>query len=69
MKERFGILNAIYLPPGLSRKGLNDSLSSVNTFPVVLNNVFDLDIKTLDDRAYYSRGDLQFVEVTERVRQ
>jgi hypothetical protein len=65
--ERFGILNAIYLPPGYSREGLHDHISSINTFTVVLNSVFGLQLQMLKDRAYFSDSDLNFIEVTERI--
>lgn len=68
MLERFGILNAVFIPAKYSRNGLDQVMSSVNTFPVLLNNVFNLNIERLEDRAFYSRGDLEFLEVTSRIR-
>ena len=68
MPQSFAILNAIYLPKKYSRDGLDHSISSVNTFRVVLSNVFGVELKKLDDRAWYSRGDLEFTEVTNKVR-
>ena len=67
MVERFGILNAIYLPPGYPGVGLTDTMSSINTFPAVLNNVFNLEIPLQENRAYFSYGDLDFIDVTDRV--
>ena len=67
--ERFGILNAIYLPPQYSRQELDPSMSSVNTFRVILSTVFGADLPKLPDRAWYSSGDLDFTEVTSIVRQ
>ena len=66
--ERFGILNAIYLPAVYSQYGLEHSMSSVNTFPVIFNNVFGLEIPTRDNLAFYSEGDLEFEDVTLRLR-
>jgi hypothetical protein len=65
--ERFGILNAVYLPPGLPRHGLERTMSSVNTFRVVFNNLFGLELPLLEDRAFFSDGDLDFQEVTENL--
>jgi arylsulfatase A-like enzyme len=68
MLERFAILNAVFIPPKYSRQGLDQLVSSVNTFPVLLNNVFGLNIERLENRAFYSRGDLEFLDVTSRIR-
>ena len=65
--ERFGILNAIFLPAKYERNSLIGTMSSVNTFPIILNNVFNLDLPLQKDRAYYSEGDLEFVDVTNYV--
>ncbi len=65
--ERFGILNAIYLPEQYSRGELDPAISSVNTFRVVLSTVFGADLPKLPDRAWYSYGDLDFTEVTSLV--
>ena len=66
--ERFGILNAIYIPEKYSRADLDDSISSVNTFRVVLSSVFGVDLDKLDNRAWSSTGDLEFTEVTNDLR-
>lgn len=66
--ERFGVLNAIYFPPGVERAGLDPAMSSVNTFRVVLNRVLGCTLPMLEDHAWFSIGDLDFTEVTERVR-
>jgi hypothetical protein len=67
VQERFGILNAIYLPERYPRDGLDESISSVNTFRVVLQNVFGVRLPKLEDRAWFSSGDLEFIEVTDRL--
>ena len=69
VEERFGILNAIYIPDRFTKRGFANSTSAVNTFPLVLNTVFGLSIPLRQDRAYYSGGDLTFKEITHRVRQ
>ena len=65
--ERFGILNAIFLPANFPSHGLEQTMSSVNTFRIVLRNIFDIDLPTLENRAFYSVGDLNFEEVTHRL--
>lgn len=65
--ERFGILNAIYFPAEFRRDGLTEDISAVNTFRVVLQNVFEVEISTLENRAFYSTGDLGFEDVTGRL--
>jgi len=67
MVERFGILNAIFLPTKYPRNGLTSSMSSINTFPSLLNDVFKLSIPLQETKAYFSYGDLDFIDVTERV--
>lgn len=65
--ERFGILNALYLPPGVERGGLEARQSSVNTFRVVFNHALGCHLPLLEERAWFSIGDLTFTEVTERL--
>jgi len=65
--ERFGVLNAVYLPKQYSREGLRESLSSVNTFRVILSNVFGFNLPQLEDVAWFSSGDLKFTDVTSKM--
>ena len=65
--ERFGILNAVFLPANISRDGLEQTMSAVNTFRVVLRNTFNLYLPPLQDKAFYSVGDMNFEEVTNRL--
>ena len=67
MVERYGILNAIFIPTDFPRYGLEELMSSVNTFRVVLQNVFDLNLPSLENHVFYSAGDLNFEEVTHRL--
>ena len=67
--ERFGILNAIYVPARYASPELAEDLSAVNTFRVVFRSVFGLDLPCLEDRAWFSIGDLDFTEVTDRLQQ
>ena len=53
MWERFGILNAYYLPGG-GEQHLYESITPVNTFRVILNHYFDHNLELLPDRSYYS---------------
>lgn len=68
VRERLGILNAIYLPPGVHAEFPDDS-SPVNTFRTVLRTVFGVALESLPDRSYYSTWDqpLTFVDVTHAV--
>ena len=66
VEERFGILNALYLP-GDAEKKLYTSISSVNTFRLILSEYFDANYPLLEDRSYFSLLDLNLVDVTDRV--
>ncbi len=68
LRERFGILNGIYLPGG-ETQGLTDSMTSVNTFRIVLRNVFGADLPPLVERSFFSTfsDPLDFIDVTERL--
>jgi hypothetical protein len=68
LRERFGILNAIYVPDG-KLEGFTDHSTSVNTFRVVLDSVFGADLPPLPERSYFSpfRNPLGFTDVTERL--
>lgn len=65
IKERFGILNAYYLPGGCYG-WIWQTISPVNTFRVILNRYFGTELSLLPDRAFYSPWlyPYRFVEVT-----
>jgi len=65
--ERFGVLNAVYLPKQYSRKGLSESRSSVNTFRVIMSRVFGFNLPQLKNVAWFSSGDLNFSDVTLKI--
>ena len=68
VQARFANLSAIYLPKKYSRKGFDSNMSNVNTFRLLLANVFGIDIPKLQDKAWFAfAGDLQFKEVTDAV--
>ena len=72
LRDKFGILNAFYLP-GLDpeQAGLYPSISSVNTFRVVLNAYFGADLPLLPDRQfiYPEHANIyEQVEVSDRFR-
>jgi hypothetical protein len=69
LPERFGILNAIFLPKKYSRIGLRDDMSSVNTFPVILHSLFGLDLPQQEDRAFLNVAPMQFEEITQMLGQ
>lgn len=51
LREKMGILNAIYLPDG-DTSVLYPSISPVNTFRVIFNRYFSADLELLPDRSY-----------------
>ena len=69
LAERFSNLNLILLPGGSDQ--LDPTLSSVNTFRVVLDTLFHLGRGRLPDRNYYSsyQTPYQLIDVTDRVQQ
>lgn len=64
--ERFGILNAYYFPDQ-DYSLLDQSISPVNSFRVVLDQFMDGEYEQLPDRHYYSqlRFPFDFIEVTD----
>lgn len=66
--EVFENLMAYYVPEEVENK-LYPAISPVNSFPVVINGLFGLNIKLQPDRCYYStsRKPYAFADVTERV--
>ncbi len=66
--ERMSILNAYYLPGG-KRDGLYPTITPVNSFRVVFNNVFGTKLPLLPEENYYSRINtpFAFVNVTDQV--
>ena len=66
--ERYGILNAYYLP-GIDRAEIPENLSPVNTFRVVLNQYFDSDMELLENRSYFSSqlSMYKFTDVTDLI--
>lgn len=72
LREKFGILNAFYLP-GVDAEdaGLYPSISSVNTFRVILGAYHGMDLPLLDDRnlVFTTPGDhYELADLTSRVR-
>lgn len=51
--ERLGILNAMLVPEDVKSE-LYPSISPVNTFRVLLRELFDADLPTLPDRSFYN---------------
>ena len=71
---KYGILNAFYLPAeaGLpAEPAVYPTISSVNTFRLVLSRYFGLDLPLLPDRSYTSadpRRPYDLTEITDRLR-
>jgi len=64
-RERFGILNALYLPD-FPDSVLYESMSPVNTFRVIFNHYFGTQFELLADESYYTTRSrpYDFIEVT-----
>ncbi len=54
--ERTSILNAYYLPSHRKTQ-LYETITPVNSFRVVLNDLFNLDLALLEDKSYFSSWD------------
>ena len=69
LRERFGILNAYYLP-GKKEDCLYDSISPVNTFRLIFNLYFNMNYKLVEDRCFYSSYVLpfKFIDVTDKLK-
>ena len=65
LKERFSILNAYYLTDG--DDVLYESISPVNTFRVIFDELFETDFGLIPDRQYFSSWSRPFnlIDVTE----
>jgi hypothetical protein len=65
LKERQAILNA-YLLPEYMKDSLYDSISPVNSFRLILSQLFGFDIELLPDKIYFSSWDrpYEFFEIT-----
>jgi len=70
LRERMGILNAIYLPGG-KPEALHDAITPVNTFRVVLDHAFGSRLGPLEDRNYHSSylKPYVFTDVTAELRE
>jgi hypothetical protein len=68
LESKFGILNAFYLPPepdGPAEPRPYATMSSVNTFRLVLERYFGVELPLLADRAYTSRSPKLPYDLTE----
>jgi hypothetical protein len=72
LKQKFGILNAVYLPDQDPEKaGFYSGISLVNEFRVLFNAEFGLDLALLPDRNYIWPDQskiYEYIDVTDRVR-
>jgi hypothetical protein len=66
--DRMPILYAIRIP-GPRPDSLYESMTPVNTFPVIFNELFGGDFEILDDRNYYVAREqpYRFIDVTKRI--
>ena len=65
--EIFSVLNVVHLP-GYDYSQLDDSISLVNTFPIIFNHYFDADFEILPNKQFLSLPDKEFelLEVTDQ---
>ena len=68
LRERTAILNAYYIP-SIKRGTLYDTITPVNTFRIISNEVFGLQLSLLDDRSFFSTWDkpYQVKDVTNEI--
>jgi hypothetical protein len=68
LRERFSILNAYYIP-GDGDNQLYETITPVNSFRVVLNEVFGTQMPLLEDKSYYSTWKNPYLleDVTDRI--
>jgi uncharacterized protein YhhL (DUF1145 family) len=70
LELKFNIFSSYYLP-GLKDTGLYPSVSTVNSFRLILDDYFGEKLPLLPDRSYVFRNELapyDFIDVTERVK-
>jgi hypothetical protein len=67
-KERLAILNAYYVPEKMA-EDLYSSVSPVNTFRILFNNLFQQNYSILEDKSYFSTWDqpYNFINVTNKL--
>ena len=70
LKQRFSILNAIYLPYG-DEDVFYEGITPVNTFRIIFNEYFGTSYEILEDRMYYHpyasniiHKDIKFQDIT-----
>ncbi len=69
VKERMYILYAYYAP--LAEEYFYDSITPVNTFPILFNTYFGADFELLPDKSYFNDDKLpfEFLDVTEEIKE
>lgn len=69
IKNRFYNFNSIYGPERIRRK-FYDGISSVNTFRIIFNELFNDDFKILEDKSFLvsDMPPFQFTEITNKLR-
>jgi hypothetical protein len=68
LKLRMSILNA-YLLPQEARQSLYDSITPVNSFRLILNKCFGVNLDLLRDESYFARSEEnEFINVTKEIR-
>jgi len=69
--ERFGIINAVYLPSPFQKKiNLPQNSTPINTFPAVFNAIFETNYPFQPDKSYYTpnkNGLTEEIDITDRL--
>lgn len=70
LKERMSILNAYYVPEEI-KKELYPTISPVNSFRIILNNLFGYNFDILEDEHYFilDTGSDNRIDVTEKIKE
>ena len=69
LEEKYGILDAMYLPGPPGAEPVPSTLSSVNTFRLLFRRYFGADLPDLPDRSYTSTKaePYDFLDITDRL--
>lgn len=69
LKERYSILNAYYFPDG-RYAALYPTITPVNSFRVVFNQYFGVDLDILDDKSYFATwlAPYRYIDVSDDIR-
>lgn len=69
IKERLSILNAYYVPESMKNK-LYNSITPVNSFRLLFNDLFEMKLDLLEDKSYFATWEkpFDFIEVSDSLK-